>query len=63
MDEGRIFRYLTMPCKKEVMASAIRLGLARYCANVEAGEFIKEVRERSLDPGGPISQELYLANQ
>ncbi len=62
MDEGRVFRYLTTPCRKEILASAIHLALARYSANVEAGEFIKEVRERSLDPASPVSQDLYLAN-
>jgi len=50
MNEGRVFRYLTTPCRKEVIVSAIRLGLARYRANVKAGELIREARERSLYP-------------
>jgi len=50
MNEDRVFRYLTTPCRKEVMVSAIRLGLARYRANLKAGELIKEARERSLYP-------------
>ena len=55
MDEGRIFRYLTTPCRKEVMVSAIRLGLGRFRANVEAGARIKEDRERSFYPAGQHS--------
>ncbi|MFZ0337354.1 MAG: response regulator [Terracidiphilus sp.] len=63
MNEGRIFRYLTTPCKKENLVNAIRLGLARYRANVEAGELVKEARARNLDPAGQIPQELLLANE
>jgi DNA-binding NtrC family response regulator len=63
MNEGRIFRYLTMPCRKEGLVSAIRLGLDRYLANVEAGELIREARERSLNPAGLVSQEAFVANE
>jgi DNA-binding NtrC family response regulator len=63
MNEGRIFRYLTTPCRKEVMVSAIRLGLAQYRANVEAGELIKEARERDLYPASQFAHELFLANE
>lgn len=63
MNEGRVFRYLTTPCRKEVLVSAVRLGLARYRANVEAGARIKEERERSLYPAGQPFQELYSASE
>lgn len=63
MKEGRIFRYLTTPCRKEVMLSAVRLALAQYRANAEAGKLVKEARERSLDPAGQPSRELFLASQ
>lgn len=62
INEGRIFRYLNTPCKKEALVSAIRLGLDRYRANVAAGDLLKEAAERSLNPAGQISQELFLAN-
>jgi DNA-binding NtrC family response regulator len=45
VNEGRIFRYLTKPCEKKDLVSAIELGLAQYRANVEAREAIKEARE------------------
>jgi DNA-binding NtrC family response regulator len=48
VNEGQIFRYLTKPCSKEEMVSAIRLGLAQYRDNVNAAEFMKEARERSV---------------
>jgi len=63
MNEGRIFRYLTTRCRKEVMVSAIRLGLAQYRTNVEAGELIKEAKERNLCPASQFSQELFLAHE
>lgn len=49
VNEGQIFRYLTKPCSKEEMVSAIRLGLAQYRENVEAGELIKEARKQRLN--------------
>ncbi len=63
MNEGRILRYLTTPCKKEVMVSAIRLGLAQYRENVEAAELIKEATERNLNLACQIPQELFLAKE
>ncbi len=63
MKEGRIFRYLTTPCKKEGLVNAILLGLDRYRANVDAGELMKEERERNLYPAGQIPQELVLAKE
>lgn len=48
LDEDQIFRYLTKPCEKEEILSAIRLGLAQYRANVEAAEIVKEARDRRL---------------
>ena len=49
VNEGQIFRYLTKPCSKEEMVSAIRLGLAQYRDNAEAAELIKEAREHRLN--------------
>lgn len=48
VSEGRVFRYLTKPCGKEGMASAIRLGLAQYRANMQAAQLLKEIREYRL---------------
>jgi DNA-binding NtrC family response regulator len=63
MNEGRIFRYLETPCKKEGLASVIRLGLVRYRANVDAGELMKEETARSLNAAGQIPQELFFAKE
>ncbi|MGA3100431.1 MAG: response regulator [Terracidiphilus sp.] len=63
VNEGQIFRYLTKPCSKEEMVSAIRLGLAQYRDNVKAAEIIKEARERSLNSAGQISQEILLVKE
>ena len=49
VNEGQIFHYLTKPCRKEEMVSAIRLGVAQYRENVEAAELIKEAREYRLN--------------
>jgi len=49
VNEGQIFRYLTKPCGKEEMVSAISLGLIQYRANVEAAELLKEAREREMN--------------
>jgi DNA-binding NtrC family response regulator len=49
VNDGQIFHYLTKPCSKEEMVSAIRLGLAQYRENVEAAELIKEAREHGLN--------------
>jgi DNA-binding NtrC family response regulator len=45
VNEGRIFRYLTKPCEKKDLVTAIELGLAQYRANVEAREAVKESKE------------------
>jgi DNA-binding NtrC family response regulator len=34
VNEGRIFRYLRKPCKKEDLVKAIHLGLAQYNTNI-----------------------------
>jgi len=48
VNEGQIFRYLTKPCSKEEMVSAIRLALSQYRENVEAARLIKEARKHKL---------------
>ncbi|MGA3034787.1 MAG: response regulator [Terracidiphilus sp.] len=48
VNHGRIFRYLTKPCKKGDLVLAIHLGLAQYRANVDHKEAIKEARELKL---------------
>jgi FixJ family two-component response regulator len=63
VNEGQIFRYLTKPCSREEMVSAIRLALAQYRANVEAGELIKEAREHRLNAAGQNSHELLPAKE
>ena len=60
VNEGQIFRYLSKPCEKEEMLNAIRLGLAQYRANVEAGEIVKEARERRLCMAGESQREFFL---
>jgi response regulator RpfG family c-di-GMP phosphodiesterase len=45
VNEGRIFRYLTKPCEKKDLVSAIELGLLQYHANVEARDAVKEAKE------------------
>jgi DNA-binding NtrC family response regulator len=45
VNEGRIFRYLTKPCKKNDLVQAIKLGLAQYQANLEDSEAIKQAKE------------------
>lgn len=56
VNEGQMFRYLTKPCEKEEMLNAIRLGLARYRANVEAAEIVREAMDRRLCLAGESSQ-------
>jgi len=63
VNEGQIFRYLSKPCEKEEMLDAIRLGLAQYRANVEAGEIIKEARDRRLYAAGEPPRELFLVKE
>jgi len=49
VNAGGIFRYLTKPCGKDALESAIMLGLARYVANVENNELIREAKNRRLE--------------
>lgn len=49
VNDGQIFRYLTKPCRKNALVSAILLGLARYKSNVENSELIKEAKHRRLE--------------
>lgn len=62
VNEAQIFRYLSKPCEKEEMLSAIRLGLAQYRANVEAGEIVKEAKDRRLYASEP-ARELFLVKE
>lgn len=55
VNEGQIFRYLTKPCGKNALLSALRLGLARYEANVKEKELIKEAKENRLNGAGDLS--------
>jgi len=48
VNEGRIFRYLTKPCKKNDLVRAIKLALAQYHANVDDNEAIKQAKEITL---------------
>jgi len=45
VNEGRIFRYLTKPCKKSDLVQAITLGLAQYHENLADKETIKRAKE------------------
>jgi DNA-binding NtrC family response regulator len=63
VNEGQIFRYLTKPCSKEEMVSAIRLGLVQYRDNVEAAELKKEAKERSMYTSSDASSGLFLAEE
>ena len=60
---GQIFHYLTKPCSKEEMVSAIRLGLAQYRDNVEAAEIIKGARESGMHASSDASSGLFLAEE
>ncbi|MGA3130962.1 MAG: response regulator [Terracidiphilus sp.] len=60
VNEGQIFRYLAKPCEKDEMLKAICLGLAQYCLNVEAGEMIKEAKDRRLYAASEPPRELFL---
>jgi response regulator RpfG family c-di-GMP phosphodiesterase len=51
VNEGYIFRYLTKPCKKGDLVHAIILGLAKYHANTEREELIKEAKEIKIQAG------------
>jgi FixJ family two-component response regulator/GGDEF domain-containing protein len=44
VNEGNIFRFLTKPCKKEELTSAINLGLAQYRAIVAEKELVKKAQ-------------------
>jgi DNA-binding NtrC family response regulator len=63
VNEGRIFRYLTKPCGKDELASAIRLGLAQYRTNKEHNEILKEARERFLNGAVEPPRDLLLVNE
>ena len=45
VNEGRIFRYLTKPCAKNVLVHAISLGLSQYHSNVEQSELLNQAEE------------------
>ena len=49
VNEGQIFRYLTKPCGKHALESAIDLALARYRTNIENDELIREAKNRRLE--------------
>jgi len=48
VNEGRIFRYLTKPCKKSDLVQAITLGLAQYHSNLADQETIRRAKELQL---------------
>ncbi len=48
VNEGRIFRYLTKPCKKSDLVLAIELGLAQYRANLDDKETVRRAKEIQL---------------
>lgn len=45
VNEGRIFRYLTKPCKKEDLLQAIELGLTHYRKRIEEKKLAKQAIE------------------
>lgn len=49
VNEGQIFRYLTKPCRQNVLESAILLGLAQYKTNMENSELIEEAKLRRFE--------------
>lgn len=56
VNEGNIFRFLTKPCEKEVLADAINLGISRYQQTSAEKELLKQAEaiERltaNPDPG------------
>lgn len=55
VNEGQIFRYLTKPCNKNELVTAILLGLARYRTNVENNELIKEAKYHRLEAASGCS--------
>jgi len=63
INEGHIFRYLTTPCRKEVMVSAIRLALAQYRTNIKAAELVKEANACQLSAAGSPTQEILLVEE
>ncbi len=48
VNEGQIFRYLTKPCNKDEMVSAIRVALSQYRENLETAQLVKEARKQKL---------------
>jgi len=48
VNEGRIFRYLTKPCKKGDLVQAITLGLVQYHTNLAEKETIRRAKEIQL---------------
>jgi len=52
VNEGRIFRYLTKPCKKSDLVLAIQLGLAQYHSNLEDKEAHRQVKDPRLHSVG-----------
>jgi len=50
VNEGRIFRYLTKPCKKSDLVQAITMGLVQYHTNVEDKEMIRRAKKIELQP-------------
>jgi len=50
VNEGNIFRFLTKPCRKDELVSAINLGLDRYRSVVKEKELIKKAQALELSP-------------
>ncbi len=50
VNEGNIFRFLTKPCRKEDLVSAINLGLDRYRSVVKEKELIKKAHAVERSP-------------
>lgn len=63
VNQGQIFRYLSKPCEKDEMLTALRLGLKQYRANVEAGEILKEAQERRVSLAGDPSREIWVVRK
>jgi len=63
VNEGQIFRYLTKPCGKDALENAIVLALARYRANVENSELIREAKDRRLELGAEVLSNRCLARK
>ncbi|MFZ1940850.1 MAG: response regulator [Terracidiphilus sp.] len=45
VNEGRIFRYLTKPCEKNELVSAIELAVAQYRASTEEKQLARQAQE------------------